>query len=201
MGRFLLYTVMAFTTAFVGISWAVRGFPVSSAKPQFVAPLRATVDSRFEYGDPVELQHKEQERLRAVQSDEDPKLDAIRMDALQAANAYEMSPCDATMKSNLIGALTVYTRAWQNKLDCARPFGMPIGCDKKLEDTAAAFSTPLDLRLRNALQAAFDQKGIVKADFPDDVRFDVLQFAGSGLWHEESPICLPRQRASANSGR
>ena len=54
---------------------------------------------------------------------------------------------------------------------------------------------------KEALFAAFDQKGVVKTDFPEDVRFDVLHFAGPGLTHDESPVCLPRQRASASFDR
>jgi hypothetical protein len=70
--------------------------------------------------------------------------------------------------------------------------------DKKLKEVAAAFSTPLDIRVKAALFKAFDQRGIVKADFPADMRFDVLQFASPGLWSDESPICLPRMRAAGS---
>ena len=201
MGRFILYALMAFTTAFVGVSWATRGFPMRSSAPQFAAPLRPTVDSHFGDEGAKAYDRKQWESEHTAMSDKDPKLDVIRLDALQAANAYAMSPCDSTMRSNLIAAATAYTRAWQIKLDCPRPLGMPIGCDKKLDAAAATFSTPLDIRVKAALHAAFDQKGIVRTDFPADVRKDVLPFAGPGLWNDESPICLPRQRASANPVR
>jgi hypothetical protein len=110
-----------------------------------------------------------------------------------------MSPCDETMKSNLIAAVMAYTRAWQKRMDCPRPQNMLMFCgDKKLKEVAAAFSTPLDIRVKAALFKAFDQRGIVKADFPADMRFDVLQFASPGLWSDESPICLPRMRAAGS---
>jgi hypothetical protein len=113
-----------------------------------------------------------------------------------------MSPCDKTMKSNLIEATTAYTRAWQAKLGCKRTmFGMMSCSDKQIEEAADTFSTPLDDRVKAALFAAFDQKGVVKTDFPEDVRFDVLHFAGPGLSFDESPICLPRQRASTSSAQ
>ena len=42
---------------------------------------------------------------------------------------------------------------------------------------------------------------MVHADFPEDVRFDMLKFSGPGLWvNEQSPVCLPRARASASNG-
>lgn len=201
MGRFILYTFMAFTTAFVGVFWAARGFPMQSSAPQIVGQLRPTLDSKF--GDKAEEhERKSYVSKHTAQSDKNPKLDALRLDALQAGNAYAMSPCDKTMKSNLIEAATAYTRAWQAKLGCKRTyFGMVSCTDKQINEAAATFSTPLDDRVKEALFAAFDQKGVVKTDFPEDVRFDVLHFAGPGLTHDESPICLPRQAASASPAR
>jgi hypothetical protein len=202
MARFILYACMAFVTAFVGISWAARGFPVRFSAPEVAGPLRPLVTATFGDQSAEDYERKMWESQHTAQSDKNPKLDTIRMDALQAATAYSMSPCDKTMKLNLIAAVTAYTHAWQAKLDCPRPMNMLMFCgDQKLKDAADTFSTPLDNRVRDALEAAFEQKGVVKADFASDVRFDVLQFAGPGLWSDESPICLPRQRASATPVR
>ena len=197
MSRFILYVCMSFVTAFVGVTWAARGFPVYSFR--FDRELEPTLTTTFGDDSAKAYERKMLEAQHTAQSDKNPKLDAIRLDALQAGTAYAMSPCDSTMKLNLVTAVTAYTRAWQQKLDCQRPMGMLIACsDKKLKDTADTFSTPLDKRVQDALSAAFDQKGVVKADFPPEVRSDVAQFAGPGFWFDESPICLPRQRGSAN---
>jgi hypothetical protein len=197
MSRFILYVCMAFATAFVGVSWGARGFPVYSFR--VVDQVQPTLTSTF--GDDSAKAHERKmwEAEHTAQSDKNPKLDAIRLDTMQAANAYAMSPCDRTMKLNLVTALTAYTRAWQVKLNCPRPMGMLIACsDEKLKGAADTFSTPLDKRVQDALSAAFEQKGVVKTDFPPEVRSDVAQFAGPGFWFDESPICLPRQRGSAN---
>jgi hypothetical protein len=193
MVRFLAFVVMAFVTAFVGVSWAVRGFPTQTPSPQIVAPLPALVDTTFGGEHAKEFERKAWVAEHTAQSDKDPKLDALRLDALQAANAYQMSPCDSTMKQNLVDALTAYTRAYQAKLGCSP--GMMMFCsDKKVKDAADTFSTPLDKRVQDALFEAFEQKGVVRADFASDVREEVLQFAGPGLWSDESPVCLPRQQ-------
>jgi hypothetical protein len=168
--------------------------------PVTVGPLQPTVTATF--GDQSARDHERKmwEAEHTAQSDKNPRLDKIRLETLQAANAYAMSPCDKTMKSNLIEAVTAYTRAWQKKIDCPRPMNMLLFCsDAKLKEAAATFATPLDIRVKAALHEAFDQRGVVKADFPADMRFDVLQFAGPGLWSDESPICLPRMRASAEN--
>jgi hypothetical protein len=196
MPRFILYLGMAFVTAFVGVTWAARGFPVYT--PVFVAPLQPTVTATFGDQSARDHERKAWEAQHTAQSDKNPKLDKIRLETLQAANAYAMSPCDSTMKSNLIEAVTAYTRAWQEKLNCSGPPNMRMFCaDKNWKAAADTFSTPLDVRVRDALKAAFDQHGVLKTDFPEQVRFDMQQFAGPGLWFDESPLCLPRQRASA----
>jgi hypothetical protein len=200
MTRFIVYTCMAFITAFVGVSWAARGFPMRFSNPAIVTTLPPTVTATFGDQSAKDYERKMWEAQHTAQSDGDVELDKIRLDALQAGNAYAMSPCDDTMKSNLIAAVTAYTRAWQKKLNCPRPQNMLMFCgDEKLKQVAATFSTPLDIRVKAALSEAFEQRGVVKADFPDDIRFDVLQFAGPGLWSDESPLCLPRMRAAGSA--
>ena len=197
MIRFALVVSMVFASAYVGVTWAVRGFPVSFpglAREQLSPGLSAT------FGDQSskDYERKTWEAQHTLQSDGDSKLDAIRMEALQAANAYAQSPCGETTKANLIAAVTAYARAWQKKMDCPRPANMLMFCsDEKLKKVAATFSTPLDIQVKSALEAAFDQRGIVKADFPAEVQVDMLQFTGPGLWFDESPVCLPRMQATA----
>jgi hypothetical protein len=196
MSRYI-FAFMVFVTVFVGwSSWAPGGLPMLFGSIG-VGTMPPIVTARFGDQSAKDFERKLWEAEHTAQSDKNPKLDKIRLEALQAGTAYAMSPCDKTMKANLIEAVTAYTRAWQNKMDCPRPLDMLVFCgDQKVREVAATFSTPLDLRVQAALMQAFEQKGIVKADFPESVRFDVLKFAGPGLWSDESPLCLPRTRAS-----
>ena len=130
MTRFILYLCMAFITAFVGVTWAARGFPVHFSSAVNVGPLQPTVTATFGDQSAKDYERKMWEAEHTAQSDKDPKLDKIRLETLQAANAYAMSPCDDTMKSNLIAALTAYTRAWQQKMDCPRPQNMLMFCSE-----------------------------------------------------------------------
>jgi hypothetical protein len=200
MSRYI-FAFMVFVTVFVGwSSWASRGLPelFSSIGINTMPPL---VTATFGDQSAKDFKRKLWEAEHTAQSDKNPNLDKIRLEALQAGTAYSMSPCDKTMKSNLIEAVTAYTRAWQNRMDCPRPLDMLVFCgDQKVREVAATFSTPLDLRVQAALMAAFEQKGIVKSDFPESVRFDLLKFAGPGLWVNESPLCMPRLRGSAQRG-
>ncbi|WP_051389749.1 hypothetical protein [Bradyrhizobium sp. Ec3.3] len=196
MSRFILFTCMAFVTAFVGVSWALRGFPTTSYSP--IGELKPTLTATFGDESAKAYERKAWEAEHTAMSDKDPKLDALRMDALQAGTAYAMSPCDRTMKANLIAATSAYARGYMKIYDCPNP-AMGMFCSEQKRDQAnAAYSTPLDVRVKAALAEAFEQKGVVEEDFPEDIRFAVLAFAGPGLWSDPSPVCLPRQRMTAS---
>lgn len=196
MGRFVLFTCMAFVTTFVGVSWAMRGFPTTVPSSSPIGELRPTLTSSF--GDESAKAHERKtwEAKHTLQSDKDPQLDALRMDALQAGTAYAMSPCDGTMKANLVAATSAYARGYMKIFDCPNP-ALAMFCSEKKRDQAnAAYSTPLDVRVQAQLAEAFEQKGIIKEDFPEEIRLTVLQFAGPGLWSDPSPVCLPKQRGT-----
>ncbi|WP_247554360.1 hypothetical protein [Bradyrhizobium sp. 138] len=197
MGRFILFACMAFVTTFVGVSWAMRGFPTTVASSSPVGQLKPTLTATFGDENAAKVrERKEWEAKHTLQSDKDPQLDALRMDALQASTAYAMSPCDGTMKANLIAATSAYARGYMKIFDCPNP-ALAMFCSEKKRDQAnAAYSTPLDVRVQAQLAEAFEQKGIVKEDFPEEIRLTVLQFAGPGLWSDPSPVCLPKQRGT-----
>jgi hypothetical protein len=181
MNRIHIYVVLAFVASFAGASWAARGFPVSIGTRQIQGVKNA-------------------ERIAPV--DKAPSLDTIKSEALQAATGFALSPCDSTMKQNLVAALTAYVHAWQIKLDCPRLANMPIVCSQeKLKAAVATISTPLDQRLTDAVAQAFDQPGITIADFPESIRFDMLRFGGPALRPGYLPVCDPRLRTSAGRYR
>ena len=173
MNRIYVYVGLAFVASFAGVSWAARGFPVSIGAWQTVVTT------------PSDNQGKKRENERILAS-----LDKIKLEALQAATGFALSPCDSTMKQNLVDALTAYVRAWQIKLDCPRVANMPIFCgQEKLRAAVATFSTPLDQRVAVAVAQAFSQPGITTADFSESIRYDMLRFGGPALQPGYSPVC------------
>ena len=178
MNRIYIYVALAFAASFAGVSWAARGFPVSvgSEKMVFTSPDRGS---------------------KNAPGDKGPSLDTIKLEALQAATGFALSPCDSTMKQNLVEAMTAYVHAWQVKMDCPRLANVPMFCgDEKLRAAVVAFSTPLDSRLAVAVAQAFSQPGITIADFPETIRYDMLRFGGPALRPGYSPVCEPRMRTS-----
>jgi hypothetical protein len=172
--RFTLKVIAIFVAAFVGLSWAARGFPVWVVK---VEPLRP--DARVPtFGQSIEKGRRvDWENSKTSQSDGNAERDALRLATLQAANAYALSPCDQTMKANLVRALTAYATAWAEMAGCKN--GTCFGGDARLDAAAAAFRTPADERVREALGEAFQQGGVTRDDFPASVRSWVLMFPKS----------------------
>jgi hypothetical protein len=119
---------------------------------------------------------KDWEVSKTAQGDGDPKREALRLAVLQAANAFALSPCDATMKKNLVEALSAYAKAWTEMAGCK--FGVCGGDDRKIDTAAASFSTPSDMRVREAVRAAFEKGGVSREDFPGSIRLWVTMLAG-----------------------
>jgi hypothetical protein len=166
---------MAFVTAFVSISWAVRGFPTHITSPAPVEKLQPTLNVTFGDGS-VERYH---ERLsqQQLQDPNNYKRDPLRLDALQAANAYALSPCDKTMKANFVAAVRAYAAAdFEIRSKCNVVLG---GCDAAVDKAIATYATPLDLRVQAAMHEAFEKGGISKADFPAELGMTVMSLADS----------------------
>jgi len=191
--RFVGFVAMAFITAFVGISWAARGFPV-------VYPTIGELQPREEipkFGEEAKKYPAHEEWVASItsESEQDAARNAVRLDTLQAANAYGLSPCDPTIKANLVKALTAYTDAFMKVLDC----GVLMTCPRKTMETAwAAFATPLDMRVRVALDEAFNQGGIsIVKDFPERMhtRMPMLMERTHG---SDPPTCVIPNRSALN---
>jgi hypothetical protein len=174
MGRFILYVSMTFITVFVGVFWAARGFPTRAPGPSIVQPLQPTVTATF--GDHSGEKRREQLAEQQLQDPENAKRNPLRADALQAATGYALSPCDKTMKANLVAAMRAYAMAFYEIRKCNPMF---TNCDPAFDKAIAVYSTPYDKRVQEALHEAFEKGGISKADFPTELQMSVMSLARS----------------------
>jgi hypothetical protein len=174
MSRFVLYVGMAFITAFVGVTWAARGFPVDLSGPVVVAPRQPMLTKTF--GDRSGEKKREQLGEEQLQDPDNAKRNPLRADALQAATGYALSPCDKTMKANLVAAARAYATTFHEIHKCNPMF---TNCDPVFDRALKVYSTPFDLRVQNALHEAFQRGGISKADFPPALQMSVMTLARS----------------------
>ena len=133
-------------------------------------------------------------------SDNDAGRDKLRHDALDAAKALVNSPCDPAAKARYIEAATRYVRGWLSIGPCMQRVG---GCqsdegDKELDRAQQAFGTPLDHRVREAMQSAHETDAIVEGDFPADTLLLLANMAADPVI---SPYAEPRFKASARERR
>jgi hypothetical protein len=182
-----------FALAFVGVSWTKTGFPVISVG---VAPLKP--DARIPTFDEAAKKGIRQDWINSKtnQSDGNAERDKLRLDLLQASTAYKMSPCDDTMKKNLVEALSSYVTAWFDMAFCKPGVGAcPSSGDERLDTAAAAFKTPADINVHKALRDAIHQGGISREDFPNAIRHYVFLLSGSPPAEPEATCLLARKPA------
>jgi hypothetical protein len=190
--RFILLAAGLFALAFIGLSWSQKGFPVMALKIEPPKPDARipTFEESVQKG-----ARKDWENSKTNQSDGDKERDQLRLALAQASTGYKLSPCDPTMKKNLVAAVTGYIEAWRIKFNC-RPGvdGCPKNEDARIETAAAAFKTAADLRVHAALREAYEQGGVGPEDFPGSVRNYIYLFSGRPFPGEEA-ACVASRRA------
>jgi hypothetical protein len=191
MLRLALLTVGLFALAFVGVSWAEKGFPIMTIR---VAPLKA--DARiptFEESVKKGLR-KDWENSQTFQSDGNQERDRLRLELLQASTAYKLSPCDDTMKKNMAMALTNYVSAWLKIARCKSAVDVcPSSRSARFDAATAAFGTPADAHALAAMREAIEQGGITPEDFPRSIRDDVSIWIGTPVGEAQAACIIARQ--------
>jgi hypothetical protein len=152
-----------FVISYGGVAWVMAGAPIVGARREQPAIRLAALPTSVP-------NHEMPGQTPALpRGDGHPQRDKLRFDALAASTAYALTPCDETARAVMIQAVSSYAQAWADMMGCG-----PDGCDyRKINATAAAFSTPLDVQLREAVGAAFDKRGVSIDDFPSALRINV----------------------------
>ena len=187
---FIRFAVGLFALTFVVLSAIPHALPVLLAAMVKPVSRLPTFEWRSERG-----VRRDWEDSQTSQSDGNVVRDNLRRELLQASTGYELSPCDDTIRANLIEALTNYARAWYELTNC-RPGGSdcPDSGDDRSNAAAAAFKTPADIRVHDALRKALEQGGISREDFPAPLRPYVYILADAGFY-EPQAVCMAGRQA------
>lgn len=193
--RLAVFAVGLFALTFVGVSWAEKGFPVLAIR---AVPLKP--DARIPtFAESVQKGiRKDWENSQTWQSDGNEDRDELRRDLLQASTSYELSPCGDDAKTALIAALSRYTNAWFKMAHCTPGVGAcPSGSfSDRLDAAAAAFKTPADVHVHQALRKAIEQGGITPEDFPSAIRNYVFMWSGMPFGEPKAACIIARQSAN-----
>jgi hypothetical protein len=193
--RLTLLAAGLFALTFVGVSWGEKGFPIMTIR---AVPLKP--DARiptFEESTQKDIR-KDWENSRTWQSDGNQERDKLRAELLQASTSYELSPCGDAAKRDLVAALTRYTNAWHSMAYCTPGVG---GCPSRtmsdrLDAAAAAFKSPADIHVHEALRKAIEQGGITPEDFPSSIRNVVFMWSGMPFGEPKAACIVARKSES-----
>lgn len=162
--RFVSIALTLFVAAFFGIEWWLKPQPL---KPDARIPTFHQVDVNS-------LRKTEQ----SFASDNDVTRDKLRQAVLDAAKALGDEPCNNVLKAGYIRAATAYARAWLSISPCVRTRSCGSSDGAKLDRAQKAFGSPLDHRVREAMQRLHQAGIFAPGDFPKDAVVMVAQFAG-----------------------
>jgi hypothetical protein len=175
--RFAALAAALFVTSYSSVAWVMAGTPLVGMSPQqpqtrvATAPAHAPGDVTSSLplsSAPLVPPHPVQ-LATLPPGDGDAQRDRLRVAALEASTAYALALCDEAAKAIMVRAVSAYAKAWADMMGCG-----PDGCDyRKINVTAATFSTPLDISARDAIGVAFEKRGIALDDFPDSLRINV----------------------------
>jgi hypothetical protein len=183
MSETIRFTILAgslFAMSYFGVTWVMAGTPVPDVSRhiqqpmQLIASLPAAIFNKTLPKSPptspeAGMPPQAIPQVALPPGDGNLNRDELRRAALEASTAYTLTPCDQTARAVMIQAVSAYAKAWADMMGCG-----PDGCDyKKINATAAVFSTPLDIQVRDAIGVAFDTRGVAVDDFPTSLRINV----------------------------
>lgn len=174
--RFLGLAVGMFAAVFFGMRWLLTVRPL---QPDARLPTFQRVD-------------KDSPRFQLEQSsisDNDPTRDRLRQEVIEDARALKDDPCNDVLKARYIKAANEYAHAWISIVPCLGGRTCGSSDSPKLDRAAHAFGSPLDLRVREAMQAVHAKAAFRLGDFPNDTAVLVAQLAADG---SINPLADPR---------
>ncbi len=131
--------------------------------------MRANFDSR-----------KSQIERTSFESDGDPVRDGLRRPLLEAAKQLANSPCNNGLKRRYLEAASAYVKAFQAASGCTSGRDCNVS-GGRFAQARAAFGSPLDKRLSEAMADAEHAAFVTANDFPDNLR-GTLPVMRGGFW-------------------
>jgi hypothetical protein len=138
-----------------------------------VRPLKP--DARIPTFQRVDTNSERYKLEQSYASDDDPTRDRLRNDVLDYAKAYGDDPCNDVLKAAYVKVVTAYVRAWSSIVPCLRSNTCRSSDWPALERAGQAFGSPLDRRVREAMQRVHAKAAFAPGDFPDDIAALVAQ--------------------------
>lgn len=165
--RFAIAAVGVFFAVFLVGKWALTIHPL---QPDARIPT-------FHHVDPNSAEYKLQQ---SSTSDDDATRDHLRNEVIDYAKALKDDPCNQTLRANYIKAAVAYARARISIAPCVGTLTCSNADSVSLDRARKAFGTPLDARVREAMQAAHARTVFGTGAFPRDTVRLIAEMAADG---------------------
>jgi hypothetical protein len=166
-GRFFAIAIALCGFSYAAVNWLTAVHPL---KPDSRIPSFHRIDPDSPRTK-VEASHA---------SDMDPVRDRLRHAVLDSAESLSEAPCNDAIKARYVKAVTDYSRAWLSVVPC-----LLTRCSQAdgpaIERAIEAFGSPLDHRVREAMEKAHETDALREDDFPKDVVRHVAGLASDPL--------------------
>jgi hypothetical protein len=153
--RFTITAVGVFFAVFFVGKWALTIHPL---QPDARLPT-------FHHVDPNSAEYKLQQ---SSTSDNDATRDHLRNEVIDYAKALKDDPCNQVLGANYIKAVVAYVRARISIAPCLGTQTCSNADIAEISRANRAFGTPLDTRVREAMQAAHARTVFGTGAFPRD---------------------------------
>jgi hypothetical protein len=180
--RFAGTAIVLFLAVFFGAIWLFE-----------IHPLR--LDSRLPTFHHVDADSPRIKLDQSSVSDNDPTRDRLRHEVLDYAKALGDDPCNKTLKTHYIKAVTDYVRAWISIAPCLGTHTCRGSDSPNMDRAAQTFGSPLDLRVRDAMHRVHAKGVFGVGDFPKDTISLVSELAADG---SINPAADPRFRRAGD---
>jgi hypothetical protein len=165
--RFFGLALGLFAAVFFGMNWLLT--------PHALQP-----DARIPTFQRVEPNSPRAKFEASSTSDNDPTRDRLRNAVLDDAKALEGDPCNDALKARYIQAVNEYAHAWLSITPCLATRTCRNADWSGIERAAQAFGSPLDHRVREAMQRVHRKTVFKLGDFPNDDAPMIAELAGDG---------------------
>jgi hypothetical protein len=153
--RFSVIVTAVLLASFFGMRWLLTVQPL---KPDARIPT-------FHHVDPDSTEYRLQQ---SSASDDDPTRDHLRNEVIDYAKALKDDPCNRVLRANYIKAVVAYVRARISIAPCIPIRSCTSWDSAELDRARKAFGTPLDTRVREAMQETHARTIFGTGAFPRD---------------------------------
>jgi len=176
--RFFGLAVGMFAAVFFGMKW-------------FLTPQPLRPDARIPTFQRYDADSPRAQLESSSIGDDDPTRDRLRHEVLDYAKALSDDPCNKTLRKHYVQAVNDYAHAWLSIVPCFATLSCRSADSINLDRATKAFGSPLDSRVKEAMQQLHAKHLFKFGDFPNDDSLLVAYMANDAALNRQAAQTMP----------